>query len=701
MNKKSFIVFGIYFVFLQSLFSQINIISPVSGSWSNKQVLFIDTDDSVKSEYFYSVDGSSPKEFGFAYDGPVLLDVVGEIELKIVKISNDITEEIKINYNVVENDGFNSSYENLINSFFNSGILNCSSGSTISIPTSLLYRFGTDKKAFIQGKELELAKNSSISRYLPCELYDSTNNLHWRFIVNTIPQTMGIYSKKDVPFYVTDWNTITFTNQDYIYKIDNGMWTLPKEPIVLDRSENHIIYWQSIAYEQGNPIEYFELPKKPTLNVDISPDGNYTYTLIGDDSYTLGIKDKKNSEVQQLFTEIGVDTFFGDKISGEICLQVYSSSIYQGEFYESYVVDKRLPEQPIIISDENSFYSRKKVDITINSENNADLYVSISKPFVISDISKSYDPQDSIFENVEFHGFKKVPNEYKISFLPKNEQVEYFKICAYTYNGKCKSIVSEYSVIIDMYNYYFDSELIVENPDGTKLKPYSSFEQCLSDINKTRFAIFRVKGNLKFPEKKTIIQTNCKIQNVGEAKLIFPSNSTLVVKNSTLEIEDCVLKNEEAIDSSSNQIIPMIKVENGIFTLTDCEVISSFKKNGSFVESFNSNLNFNNVIASSRANSYISMISGVKTRLNIKKSTFASDAETVILFSLNDSYINCSNSLLKVSGKRGRIGEFFGVEGDLRKNTIHCKFGLDNSTVSPFYFDKKSTIELLDNEVFK
>ena len=403
MNKKSFIVFGICFAFLQSLFSQINVISPVSGKWSNKQILLIETDNSEKADYYYSIDGSSPKEFGFAYDGPVLLDVVGDVELKIVKVTNDITEEIKINYNVVENDGFNSSYENLINSFFKSGILNCSSGSTISIPPSLMYRFGTDKKTFIQGKDLELAKNSSISRYLPCELYDSSNDFHWRFILNTIPQTMGIYSKKDVPFFVTDWETITFTNQDYIYKIDNGMWTLPKEPIFLDRNENHMIYWQSIAFEQGNPIEYFELPKKPTLNVDISADGNYTYTLIGDDFYTLGVKDEKNSEVQQLFTEIGVDTFLGDKISGEICLQVYSNSIYQGEFNESYVVDKLLPEQPIILSNVDSFYSRKKVDITINSVNNEDLYVSISKPFVISDVSKSYTEQDSIFENIEFN----------------------------------------------------------------------------------------------------------------------------------------------------------------------------------------------------------------------------------------------------------------------------------------------------------
>jgi hypothetical protein len=671
------------------------------GNWANKQVLLIDTNNSEAAEYFYSVDGSSPKEFGFAYDGPVLLDKIGKVNLKIAKVSNEGIEELSIDYNVQENDGFNTQYESLINSFLFSGILNCSAGSSFVIPNSLQFRFGNEKSSFIKGQELSLSKTLSVSSYIPCELFDSEKSINWRFVVKTIPQSLGIYSRRDVPFVIEDWEKITFTNENFIYKIDDGMWQLPKEPLYLDRTKNHIVYWQSIAYEQGNPIEYFDLPAKPTLNVQVFEDGNYIYSLIGDDSYSLGIQNDNNSEVNELFKEVGIDTFIGHRLSGQVNLQVYSNSIYQGTFFEEYDVNKLLPETPFIQSSEKSFYSRKKVDIEILSSKKSDLYVSVSKPFVISDVSKSYTEQDSIFENIEFNEYKKVANEYKISFTPKSEQVEYFKICAYTNNGKSKSLVSEYSVIIDMYNYYFDSEALVENPDGTKLKPYTSFEQCLSDLNKTRSAILKVKGNLRFPEKKTIIQTNCKIQNAGDAQLVFPSNSTLIVKNSTLEIDDCVLKNEEANDGFSNQIIPVIKIENGILTLSDCELISSFKKNGTFIESYNSSLNFNKVIASTRANSYISMISGVKTRLNIKDSTFASDAETAILFSLKDSFVDCSKSLLKVSGKRGRIGEFFGVEGCIKKNTIHCNFDLNNASVSTFYFDKNSAIELLDNEIFK
>ena len=64
-------------------FSQIKVLSPEEGNWSNMQPLVIDNSDGA--EYFYSLNGSDPKTSGFAYDGPVLIDVTGDIELRIAK----------------------------------------------------------------------------------------------------------------------------------------------------------------------------------------------------------------------------------------------------------------------------------------------------------------------------------------------------------------------------------------------------------------------------------------------------------------------------------------------------------------------------------------------------------------------------------------------------------------------------------------
>ena len=45
-------------------------------------------------EYLYSLDGTDPEEFGFAYDGPVLLDTTGDIKLRIKKLGNSKEEKI-------------------------------------------------------------------------------------------------------------------------------------------------------------------------------------------------------------------------------------------------------------------------------------------------------------------------------------------------------------------------------------------------------------------------------------------------------------------------------------------------------------------------------------------------------------------------------------------------------------------------------
>ena len=43
-----------------------------------------------------------------------------------------------------------------------------------------------------------------------------------------------------IPFEIKDWDTIIFTNEDYIYKIDSDYWALPKHPHKLDRSVSQL-----------------------------------------------------------------------------------------------------------------------------------------------------------------------------------------------------------------------------------------------------------------------------------------------------------------------------------------------------------------------------------------------------------------------------------------------------------------------------
>ena len=53
-------------------------------------MLIIDNDDN--GDYYYSLNGADPEAFGLAYDGPVLIDLTGEITLRIKKVGKKKVE---------------------------------------------------------------------------------------------------------------------------------------------------------------------------------------------------------------------------------------------------------------------------------------------------------------------------------------------------------------------------------------------------------------------------------------------------------------------------------------------------------------------------------------------------------------------------------------------------------------------------------
>ena len=91
----------ILFLVADVAFSQ-RIISPVPGTWSNKQSLILNTCDG--SECFYSYSGTDPLTSGFAYDGPVLIDETGDVTVRVVSVKGDKKEELSVTFTVQESE---------------------------------------------------------------------------------------------------------------------------------------------------------------------------------------------------------------------------------------------------------------------------------------------------------------------------------------------------------------------------------------------------------------------------------------------------------------------------------------------------------------------------------------------------------------------------------------------------------------------
>lgn len=686
----------LFFLICTNLYSQINVKSPISGQWANKQMLIIDT--SSDGDYFYSVDGSDPENFGFAYDGPVLLDVDGNVTLKIAKIiSTNKKENLEISYSVVQDDGNSKSYSQFISSFFDTGIFNYTSGTDFSIPSELKFSFEFFPKNFIDGRTICISEKSVLTRSFPCTILDSSTNEKWRFFVKTYPSISGTFSRRDLPIKIVDWETVEFLDENLIYKIDGEFWSLPKNPIKLDRNQSHMISWQSINYEFGNPIESFVLPPKPQIKITQNSDGEIICTLDGDESYKMALLGE-NFLYQELFSEICADVFFGENVSGTMQIGIFCSGLFQGEIDVPYSINKSPSSAPKIISDTKNFYTRKDVNLKIqNDDSNGELYYAISEPFAILDSSSRLNPNSLELQNVFADDFVKAESSsISISLKALKESSVFYKVRAFSKKDSNQSPISEYSVIIDQ-NYYYDSLSSSSLQEGTLEQPFTDFNSLLQALNSTRNAKIFVLGDLVIPTGKYEISSNCIIIGEDDSNIIFDKNAQLVVKDSSLDLRKISIKNTK--DDELSTMLPLIKGQRSVLSFTDCLIYAEFEKTGSVIDSSSCVVYIENSICAILANSYSCFMTGVNSKIFIEKSTITSNSETSVLISFSQTQISCKENTLSVNCKKGRVAEFFESEGVFEKNVFKGELSKSTS-INPIFTDEKCSINFLDNETY-
>ena len=695
MNKKSlFVLSVVFFLSANSIFAQIEMISPVEGIWANKQMLVIENKDD--GDFFYSVDGSDPEAFGFAYDGPVLLDVNGVVKLNVTHIrSNKTKETTSVTYSVYEDDASKTNYSDLVKTFYDSGILNYSAGAKLKIPENLFYSFGLPPDSFIKGRTLSLSSSCILSRYIPCTIFDKEKNLKYRFIIRTLPQNAGIFSHRDVPFKITDWETIDFIDNSYIFKIDSEYWGLPSEPRKIDRTVSHMISWQSIDYDASNPIDFFVLPPKPEIIETKHEDDSVIYTIAGDSSYAMSILNQEKEEYTEFFTEAGVDVFYGDRASGKFNIGIFSNSVYQGNYLVQYDINKRPPSTPDIKSNADSFYSRDDVTVKVKAEQGNELYIALSEPYKIEDITTTYNSQTQLLKNIEIGEFKKAKKDsFSINWKQNSINPVYYKLAAYSKNGKNQSEVVEYSVIIDQSNYYFD-EKADDDGDGTLERPFNSFEKLENALSSKRVVKLHTKGNMHV-NKNYKVSANFEIINDGDARFVFEQGGSLEVSTATLELNNCQIQKKSSVEMKNEK--PLIKLENSVLTIKDCIISADFTKNGTIIDSYNSIINISDTIGSANAISYASFISSVKSRLNIKNSSLSTNASTNVVISANGGTVASTGNTFTVSGKSGRIAELFDVKASFVQNKYKSNIKDSVTLITPVYKNKNTKLTEKDNE---
>lgn len=694
--KKTFQLFTVaFFFFLPLFYAGAQVLNPVNGTWANKQVLVVSAPAS--SSVYYSLSGENPETSGIAYDGPVLIDLDGAVSVSVVVVDKNGGRKLeKIDYEVASaslpEDEEARRFVETINS---SGTADYECGNVFSIPSSLEFAFGTEDYEFEPGRELSISRNSVISRQIPCTVSDGKSK--WRFVINVHSAVTGLYSRKDVPFEISDWSNVTFKDRKKIYKIDDGWWSLPKDSVFLDREASHMISWQDVAYSEENIVKFYVLPPKPKVRTEKLEGGAVSVSFEGQDGYKFGILDSDGNS-SELFDQIAIDTFKGDRFSGTLEAGIYFDSVFQGKIEIPFAVNKKNPAQPVISASVPGKFVRKNTSVSIESPENNQIYANFSGPVVLGE-DYSVDSNSALFElsDKEFSPLSKKT----FSLSASSEGAVAYRILAYCVDSQGnKSKVSEYSVVIDACNYYIDgtvsSSEMMQNADGSKNSPYASFSDVVPFINESRFVRINVKGKVLVPNERILINSNCSIQGSEDARLVLGAGTNFDIRNSSFSVSDLLIsfEGQDSSVKSSN----VFNVERGVLFMSNVELSGLFEKNVTVVNSDNSvvNIEKSGITASSVA--YSCVVSAVNSKLSIKNSRIAVVSDTAVGFSVQGGLFELKNSECKVTASLGRVAELFDTYSTISGNEFSGDLKNRSGNGFAVYMDKKNhSVEYSDN----
>ena len=686
--------FSVFFAATATVYAQ-EIINPAEGTWANRQVLVLDTGNGYNA--YYSLNGDDPESSGLAYDGPVALDVSGSVKLSVVFVSSagkKIRKDIAFS---VEDSPLPASLDaaDFIRKF-PTGLINYVAGTELEIPSSLDYGFGKDFDTFEVGRPISVPSDTVLSGYIPVMFRAEGKN--WRFVLQIIPSASGLYSRKDVPFEIKDWEIIVFTDNKMIYKIDEAWWSLPDVPIKIDRSEDHIISWQRIDYSPENPVKSFVLPKKPELSIKNEAGGAVTVSAESESGYKIAVLDD-SGQAAELYDSIRIDTFPGDSISGTATAGIFYDSVYQGKLTFAYNVNRKNPPAPEFISSAQNGFSRKKVDLSVKNKNDDDIFAAVLGPVII-DEENFYDADSILFDlnNIEY---KKLPGKV-LNLNPGEERGCAYKVLAFAQdsNGN-KSRISEYKVVIDSCNYYIDGTSTDENTfaDGTKNHPYRDFKSLLPFMEQSRFLRIRIKGKINMPDGKILLSANCRIDGSEDSELVFLPNSSIILRNASLAVYDIIISKKSANsglqEESKNNVF---QVEHGVLDLTNVELSALFDRNGTVIDAENSAINLRKSGITSGAISYSCALASINSKISVINSRITTVAGTAVNFSAQGGVFELRSSECGITGTIGRSAELFDTHSSITNNTFEADLKKPRNSGEPVYTDKKNlTVEYSGN----
>ncbi|MGP1600621.1 hypothetical protein [Treponema sp.] len=657
------------------------VLSPAEGVWANYQSLVLDLPDGT--EAFYSLNGEDPAVSGFAYDGPVVLNVSGNARLLLVIIGSGGTQRFEIPYTVVLKEtplymqtAFEKAGENVVFAEVNAS-------SYIDIPAHISYTFGNtfaQTGKILSGRRLAFREQTVFERFIPLVIYDG--DVPFRYMLHTggdggMP---GIISDAEIdttaPVEFIDWNYARFAiDAPLVYSIDEGAPRVSESGTIrIDRSEAHSIRWKAGVSSGGNGLSSggfrtFSIPARPELKgVPLRAVVNTAVRLSFSDKDFLFCVTAKDG--RKLFSPVfTVDILEGDAFGFSQNIDVYYKGIKQGSVRPSFIIDKIPPAPPAFISSESGFYARDSVQVSLTSD--ADIYyyaapvIKSQTGFTAVDIQKINEEAPDVNDE----DFVRLAGKNPYLKAGEKEALLY-TLYAYSLDtAGNRSAVVRFQTVVDTVNYYAASPAVCESDlksdsvpgpagDGSPDKPFKDFQSLYAAVQKSPSAIVRCFVSGSFTGLHSLeITRDTEIIGDGNTRLVFEKGASLKVKDAVFSLKDSSL---EQLYGGPSDIFQnrLIEAENARLVFSGAELICKDPNSAVCVSAVNSSVNGENSGISVEAPVYAEALNLRSAAAELKNLRAVVISSTALGLKSSRSSAVIDNSSFRLLGNLVRALEF-------------------------------------------
>lgn len=659
---------------------KLDVISPVEGTWANRQSLVLEC--SPETEVYYSFTEYDPLDFGFAYDGPVLIDLTGDVTLNIVAVHGDgsMTRK-KISYAVKEPEAVKPP---LSVSMLNPLVV-CGVQKPVPVSQNLVYGIGSHLDSALSGRTLYQNLPSCVNALLPLEI--TSGSVVYRYVITTndAPKTSMIQDKTfSSPLQIIDWNFVLFkAGQRIKYSIDDGAWQVYVEPFYLDRSKSHKISWQT-----ASNIESIVLPERPSITG--LPEHGITNKSVelqfSNPLYTFRIEDENG--VSKPLTSFYVDTLAGDERRFDLNLPVYYGNIRQGEISVSFIIDKLPPKAPVLSIEDDAASGNNAVAVSIFS--NDDVYTAIDTRTSPLDFGESVQPVIHDFEpddNVVF-----MPFAGSKLILGGGENDSVYTVYAYARDSagnKSETVAVRSSVATD--NIYVDaSSRYTFDADGSPVKPFSSIFDALALVNSRKKTVLHLKGAFIITQSLAV-NSDCRFIGHENASLSFKNNSGFIIRNSTVTFENCMLEKnyDQDIRSFLTSGVPLIDARDSSISIEKCELVSNISTPQGLLQVVKCKLGMNSSGITVQTLGQAVGVQCFQSSVRSDNDRFSLSGESAVAFSLSDSVFELESPRFIIVANKARCVELFATVYAFAENVFQNEIHT-SADFLPLWYDSSS-----------